>query len=149
MMLLKHARDWSYADLTREVRANLVYRQFTKIGGGKVPDDKTVGRLGRQMGPEVVAKVHDRVVAIAREKQIATGRKLRVDTTVVETNIHYPTDSSLLGDGVRVLTRVMKRVSAVAGAAGTKLRNRSRAVKLGVLAIARASRNKPKRASRN
>jgi IS5 family transposase len=142
MMLLKHARDWSYADLTREVRANLVYRQFTKIGGGKVPDDKTVGRLGRQMGPEVVAKVHDRVVAIAREKQIATGRKLRVDTTVVETNIHYPTDSSLLGDGVRVLTRVMKRVSAVAGAAGTKLRNRSRAVKLGVLAIARASRNK-------
>ena len=46
MMLLKHARDWSYADLTREVRANLVYRQFTKIGGGKVPDDKTVGRLG-------------------------------------------------------------------------------------------------------
>ena len=96
-----------------------------------------------------MAKVHDRVVAIAREKQIATGRKLRVDTTVVETNIHYPTDSSLLGDGVRVLTRVMKRVSAVAGAAGTKLRNRSRAVKLGVLAIARASRNKPKRASRN
>jgi IS5 family transposase len=82
MMLLKHARDWSYADLTREVRANLVYRQFTKIGGGKVPDDKTVGRLGRQMGPEVVAKVHDRVVAIAREKQIATGRKLRVEALV-------------------------------------------------------------------
>jgi IS5 family transposase len=108
------------ANLGEVLRANLVYRQFTKIGGGKVPDDKTVGRLGRQMGPEVVAKVHDRVVAIAREKQIATGRKLRVDTTVVETNIHYPTDSSLLGDGVRVLTRVMKRVSAVAGAAGTK-----------------------------
>ena len=66
MMLLKHARDWSYADLTREVRANLVYRQFTKIGGGKVPDDKTVGRLGRQMGPEVVAKVHDRALVQTR-----------------------------------------------------------------------------------
>jgi len=50
-------------------------------------------------------------VAIARENGVAKGRKLRVDTTVVETNIHYPTDSSLLGDGVRALTRVMKRVS--------------------------------------
>jgi IS5 family transposase len=92
-----------------------------RTGGGKVftkvPDDKTMGRLGRQMGPAVVAKVHDRVVAIARENRVATGRKLRVDTTVVETNIHYPTDSSLLGDGVRVLTRVMQRVCAVAGAA--------------------------------
>ncbi len=141
MMLLKHVRDWSYEELVREARANLVYREFTRIGGGKVPDDKTMGRLGRQMGPAVVAKVHDRVVAIAREHRVATGRKLRVDTTVVETNIHYPTDSSLLGDGVRVLTRVMQRVSAVAGAAGTKLRNRTRSVKLRVLAIARASRN--------
>jgi IS5 family transposase len=61
---------------------------------------------------------------------------------VVETNIHYPTDSTLLGDGVRVLTRVMKKISAVAGAAGTRFRDRSRAVKLRVLAIARASRNK-------
>jgi len=86
--------------------------------------------------------LHDRVVAIARENRVATGRKLRVDTTVVETNIHYPTDSSLLGDGVRALTRVMKKVSAVAGAAGTKLRDRTRSIKLPVLAIARASRNK-------
>jgi IS5 family transposase len=82
------------------------------------------------------------VVQIARENKIATGRKLRVDTTVVETNIHYPTDSTLLGDGVRVLTRVMKKVSEVAGETGTKLRDRTRSVKLRVLAIARASRNK-------
>jgi hypothetical protein len=47
MMLLKHFRDWSFEDLTREVRANLVYREFTRIGGGKVPDDKTMGRLVR------------------------------------------------------------------------------------------------------
>jgi IS5 family transposase len=142
MMLLKHIRNWSYEVLTREVRANLVYRGFTRIGGGKVPDDKTMGTLGRQLGPEVVEKLHQRVVEIAREHRVTEGRKLRVDTTVVETNIHYPTDSSLLGDGVRVLTRVMKKVAAVAGTAGTKLRDRTRSVKLGVLAIARASRNK-------
>lgn len=142
MMLLKHFRDWSFEDLTREVRANLVYREFTRVGGGKVPDDKTMGRLARQLGPEVVQKVHQRVVEIALEKKVAAGRKLRVDTTVVETDIHYPTDSSLLGDGVRVLTRVMKKVSAVAGQVGTKLRDRTRSIKLKVLAIARASRNK-------
>jgi IS5 family transposase len=142
MLLLKHVRDWSYEVLTREVRANLVYREFTRIGGGRVPDDKTMGRLGRQLGPEAVKALHDRVVRIARENKATTGKKLRVDTTVVETNIHYPTDSTLLGDGVRVLTRVMKKISAVAGAVGTKFRDRTRAVKLRVLAIARASRNK-------
>jgi transposase, IS5 family len=67
---------------------------------------------------------------------------MRVDTTVVETNIHYPTDSSLLGDGNRVLTRLMKKVRALAGAVGAKLRDRSRSVKLRVLDIARAARSK-------
>ena len=60
----------------------------------------------------------------------------------METEIHYPTDSFLLGDGVRVLTRIMKKVTAVAGKAGTQMRDRSRSAKLKVLAIARASRNK-------
>jgi IS5 family transposase len=142
MLLLKHVRDWSYQVLWREVRANLVYRQFTRIGGDKVPDDKTMGNLARQLGPEVIEKLHRRVVEIAQENKIATGRTMRVDTTVVETDIHYPTDSTLLGDGVRVLTRVMKKVTAVAGKAGTQMRDRSRSAKLKVLAIARASRNK-------
>jgi IS5 family transposase len=142
MLLLKHVRDWSYETLSREVRANLVYRQFTRIGGEKVPDDRTIGNLGRQLGPEVIEKLHRRVVEIAQENKIASGRKMRVDTTVVETDIHYPTDSSLLGDGVRVLTRIMKKITAVAGKAGTQMRDRSRSAKLKVLAIARASRNK-------
>ena len=72
------------------------------------------------------------------------GRRLRVDTTVVETNIHYPTDSSLLGDGVRVLTRGMKKITKIVGEAGTKLRDRCRSVKLRVLDIARAARSKAK-----
>ena len=63
---------------------------------------------------------------------------------MVETNIYYPTDSSLLGDGVRVLTRTMKKITAIAGAAGAKLRDRSRSVKLRVLDIARAARSKAK-----
>ena len=142
MLLLKHVRDYSFQELTREVRANLVYREFTRIGGGKVPDDKTMGRLARQLGPEAVKQVHQRMVGIAQEEKIVQGRKMRVDTTVVETNIHYPTDSSLLGDGVRVLIRGMKKVEEIAGKAGATLRDRSRSVKLRVLEIARAARSK-------
>jgi IS5 family transposase len=61
---------------------------------------------------------------------------------VVETDIHYPTDSSLLGDGVRVLTRTMKRMARIAGRAGTRLRDRTRAVGYQVRQIARASRSR-------
>jgi len=107
-----------------------------------------MGRLARQLGPAVVQQAHERVVAIAREEKIVEGRKMRVDTTVVETHIHYPTDSSLLGDaertyrGVRVLIRGMKKVEDIAGQAGARLRDRSRSVKLRVLDIARAARSK-------
>jgi IS5 family transposase len=141
LLLLKHIRDWSFEELEREVRANFVYRQFTRIGGGKVPDDKSISRFSRQLGPAVVEQLHQRVVAIAQEKKVIQGRKLRVDTTVVETNVHYPTDSTLLGDGVRVLTRVMRKVTEVAGKTGTVMRDRMRSVKRRILEIARASRD--------
>jgi IS5 family transposase len=142
LLLLKHIRNWSYAIVEREVRANLVYRQFTRVGGSKVPDAKTMGRWGLALGPEVIEKIHRRVIEIARENKVIEGRRMRVDTTVVETNIHYPTDSSLLGDGVRVLTRGMKRVTAIAGQVGAKLRDRSRSVKFRILEIGRAARSK-------
>jgi IS5 family transposase len=142
LLVLKHLRNWSYATLEREVRGNLVYRDFTRIGGGKVPDAKTMGRWGVALGPAVIEQLHGRLIAIAREQQVVEGRKMRVDTTVVETNIHYPTDSSLLGDGVRVLTRAMKKVTAIAGSVGATLRDRRRSVKHRVLEIGRIARSK-------
>lgn len=142
LLLLKHIRNWSYRVLEREVRANLVYRQFTRVGAEKVPDAKTLGKLAVALGPEVIEQIHRRVVAMARARQIIRGRRLRLDTTVVETNIHYPTDSSLLGDGVRVLTRTMQRIAKIAGRAGTRLRDRTRTVGYRVMEIARASRSR-------
>jgi IS5 family transposase len=142
LMLLKHIRNWSFADVEREVRPNLLYREFTRVGAGKVPDAKTLGRQAQALGPEVVEQIHRRIVELAVEHKVVQGRKMRVDTTVVETNIHYPTDSSLLGDGTRVLTRLMKKAAAIVGAAGTKLRNRMRSVQRRVAEIARASRLK-------
>ena len=142
LLLLKHIRNWSYDVLEREVRANLVYRDFTRVGAGKAPDAKTMGRWGLALGPEGVEKIHERVVGIAQENQVVKGRKMRLDTTVVETNIHYPTDSNLLGDGVRVLIRAMKRIGEIAGQQGAKLRDRSRSVKFRILEIGRVVRTK-------
>src|SRR5438552_8657255 len=142
LLVLKHLRNWSYAVLAREVRANLVYRQFTRIGLETVPHPKTMGKLGLLLGPEVVRQLHQGLVARAQAEKVFRGRKLRVDTTVVETNIHYPTDSALLGDGVRTLTRSMKKVSEVAGHLGEKLRNRQRSVAHRLIEIGRASRGR-------
>jgi IS5 family transposase len=142
LLILKHVRNWSYEVLEREVRANLVYRDFTHVGGGKMPDAKTMGRWGLALGPQVLKQLHERIVKIARDKAVIAGRRMRVDTTVVETNIHHPTDSTLLGDGVRVLTRIMRKITKIAGAAGTKLRDRSRSVKFRLLEIGRVARAK-------
>ena len=146
MLLLKHVRDWSFADLERETRGNLLYREFTRIGAEKVPDAKTLGRLAQALGPEVIEKIHARIVALAQEHAVVKGRRMRLDTTVVETNIRYPTDSGLMGDGVRVLTRLMKKVTEVAGEAGTQLRDRKRSLQRRLVEIGRATRSKGKAA---
>ncbi len=139
LAVLKHLRNWSCEETEREVRANVVYRQFTRIGAETVPDAKTLGRLVQALGPEVVEQIHQRLVKMAAEKKVVRGRQLRVDTAVVETNIHYPTDSSLLGDGVRVLTRTMKRITDLAGKTGSRLRDRTRSVRRRMWEITRAS----------
>ena len=82
------------------------------------------------VGPHVLKEIHDRLVKLAQDKGIIAGRRMRVDTTVVETNIHHPTDSTLLGDGVRVLIRTMKKITEIVGAVGARLRDRGRSVKL-------------------
>ena len=60
LLLFKHMRNWSFAILEREVRTNLLYREFTRVGGGKVPDAKTLGRLAPLVGPDAVARLHQR-----------------------------------------------------------------------------------------
>ena len=142
LLILKHVRNWSYHVLEREVRANLVYRDFTRVGGRKTPDAKTMGRWGLAVDPDTIKQIHDRIVQIAQQQGVTQGRRMRVDTTVVETNIHHPTDSTLLGDGVRVLIRTMKKITTITGVVGTKLRDRSRSVKLRLLDISRIARAK-------
>ena len=142
LLVLKHVRDWSYEVLEREVRANLVYRRFTRIGMEKVPDAKTILRLANTLGPETIRKIHERVQVLAGKEKVARGKKMRVDTTVVETNIHYPTDSSLMGDAARVITRTIKKIQKEVGKAAGTFRNRMRSIGRRVIEIARTSRSR-------
>lgn len=133
MLLLKHLHDWTFDECEREVRASLLYRAFCRIGCESVPDAKTLIRLSRVMGPDVLKRMLARVVELGVELKLVRGTKLRVDTTVVETNVHYPTDSTLLADGVRVLTRTMKKM-------GVRFRDRTRSVAKRVYEISQLGR---------
>ncbi len=104
--VMKHLKGWSFRDLERELRSNLVYRRFTRFDAEATPDFTTFSRTFALLSPQITERIHQRIVGLAREQGVAQGRKLRSDTTVVESNVHYPTDSTLLGDGIRVLTAV-------------------------------------------
>ncbi len=147
MLILKHLFDWSYDDLEREVRANLVYRMFTRIDAGDVPDAKTILKIARALGPDVIAQLHRQVIEVAKRAGVTHGRRFRVDTTVVETNVHYPTDSTLLQDGMRVLTRTMQRASTALGDRPGRIRNRLRSVTRRVLIIGYEARSPKTRAA--
>jgi transposase, IS5 family len=140
MLVLKHLYDWSFAECEREVRGSLVHRAFCRIDGERVPDAKTLIRLAALLGPETLKGIVERLVHLARERRVARGHRMRVDTTVVETNIHYPTDSGLLGDGVRVLTRELKRLQTHFGKTVIAVRDRTRAMGKRVFQLAHRRR---------
>src|SRR5262249_30612632 len=97
LLVLKHIRNWSYQVLEREVRPNLVYRDFTKVGPGKMPDDKTMGRWGLAVGPAVIEQVHARLIKIAQERGVVSGRRMSLDTRpcgIVTKIVNFAPESS-------------------------------------------------------
>src|SRR2546430_12757003 len=79
LLILKHIRNWSYGVLEREVRANLVYRDFTRVGAAKTPDAKTIGRWGVALGGDVIKQIHTRMVTMEQSHALTEGRRMRVD----------------------------------------------------------------------
>jgi transposase, IS5 family len=102
MLVVKRLYNFSYEQTEHFVSDSIVLRQFCRLYLEPAPDDTTLIRWANQIGPETIAALNDRAVELARSLKVTRGRKLRVDSTVVETNVHPPTDSRLLGDGVRV-----------------------------------------------
>jgi IS5 family transposase len=122
MLVVMRLYGWSYAQAEYFVNDSLVLRQFCRVYLEKVPDDTTLIRWANTIGPETIERINDRVVQLARSLKVTRGRKLRVDTTAVETEIHFPTDSGLIGDGVRVVSRLLRRAKVALGEAASDLK---------------------------
>ena len=146
LLVIKRLYGWSYAQVEHFVADSLVLRQFCRVYLHPVPDDTTLLRWANLIGPQTVEQLNDRVVELARQARVTRGRKLRVDSTVVETNIHHPTDSRLVGDGVRVLSRLLRRAKAVLGETAElgreAFRTRSRSVRRVAQQIHRLARRR-------
>jgi transposase, IS5 family len=113
MLVVKHLYGWSYEATERWVRDSLVLRQFCRVYAAPVPDDTTLLRWAHLIQPATLHRVLDHVVVLTRALKVTRGRKLRIDGTVVETTIHPPTDSTLLYDAVRVLSRTLVTAKSV------------------------------------
>jgi transposase, IS5 family len=113
LMVIKHRTGWGYETLMREVSDSLHLRRFCLIAlGERVPDESTVRKLTRRLGAEVVHELTRVVIANARREKRFRPRAARIDSTVVEADIRYPTDSGLAADGVRALAREGRKLAA-------------------------------------
>jgi IS5 family transposase len=140
MLILKHLKDWSYEQLEWEVKGNLVYRHFCRIDAGKVPDAKTMVRLGQLLDGPALRAVFERIVQLAVGRRVTRGRKMRVDTTVVETPIRYPSDSRLCEDVAQGVCREIERLRSEGVTAPSGFRNVRRSVTRRVREITHVSR---------
>jgi IS5 family transposase len=144
MLAIKHLYDFSYEETEQHVADSLVLRQFCRVYFHSVPDHTTLCRWARLIQPTTLSAFNERVLALAVANKLTRGRKLRMDAMVVETDIHYPTDSSLLADGVRLLGRTLTRAKAVVGQVAEltkeRFRNRTRSARRAAREIARLSR---------
>jgi IS5 family transposase len=113
LLVVQHLYAWSYQETVERVADSLVLRWFCRIYFQRVPDKATLLRWAATVRAETLQTLLDRAAVLAQQAQVTRARKLRIDSTCVQTPIHHPTDSGVLGDGVRVLTRLMLRAKSV------------------------------------
>lgn len=121
MLVIKRVYDYSYEDTVRAVSDSLTLRKFCRVYLQKVPVDTTLIRVANVIQPKTLEKFNERITQLAVEHKVTKGRKLRTDGTVVETNIHPPSDSRQLADSVRVLARTVLRAKKVLKAGRQKV----------------------------
>ncbi|MHC5717372.1 MAG: ISNCY family transposase [Nostoc sp.] len=113
MLALKHLRGLSYEKTISNVNESLVLRQFCRIYFNPLPNKSTLIRWSNQIRQETLSQFNQRLTQIAKQLQITQGKKIRTDGTVVATNIHFPSDNSLLVDGVKVISRLLLQAKKI------------------------------------
>jgi transposase, IS5 family len=143
LLYLKHRYQLGYESLCREVSDSIGWRRFCRIGLDRpVPHPTTLVKLVRRAGPEVIEELNAALLGKLREDKLLRARKLRVDTTVVEADIDYPTDADLLEHAVRKLGGRVRRVKARGAASRTRFRDRGRAAGRRMKQLARTLRRR-------
>jgi IS5 family transposase len=141
MMCLKRRFKLSYETLVKEVSDSFMWRRFCHLSiEDPVPDDKTLIKLTRKYGDDTLDKLNDALVLKLKEEKVIRGKKLRVDTMVTEANVHYPTDTGLLADGVRVITRTVSKLRKGGADIGRGFVNQTRKVKRICLGVSKLFR---------
>jgi IS5 family transposase len=136
LMLLKQRYRWGYRTLVAEVSDSIHLRRFCRISlTDRVPDESTVRKLTRRIGAETVAELtRGLIVKTTREKRFRVGA-VRIDSTVTEADMKYPTDAGLASAGVRTLAREGGKLAKLIGEKKRRVRDRSRSMgrKLGTI----------------
>lgn len=122
-------KGYSYRELSARIADSYNYRKFTRFFACEVPHFSNFEKAIKKIRPETFDKINELMVVYAIKKKLENGKKLRSDATVVETNIHYPTDASLLWDGVRVLDRLMNGARDHCPSVKFEYHNRTRSAK--------------------
>ena len=113
LIILRRRKKWPYRQTEQEVNDSQAYRWWVRVYDQRVPDHSTLNDLERVIQPKTLHRLNDRIAELVEESQLSHGYHLRVDSSVTESNIHYPTDSSLLVDGVRLLSRHLAQAKFV------------------------------------
>ena len=143
MMYLKDRYQFGYESLVEEIKDNIKWRRFCQIPiDKKVPHSTTLIKLTQKYGPEIIQAVNRQLLDQLKNEKILKGKKLRMDSTVVESNIHYPTDAGLLSDSVKKITKIVKEIKRQGVSTKTKFRDRTRTVKKTILKLCKNLRKK-------
>jgi len=143
LMVLKQRYRWGYRTLMAEVSDSIHLRRFCRISlGERVPDESTIRKLTRRIGAETVSDLTRALIVKATREQRFCARAVRIDSTVIEADIKYPTDAGLASAGVRALAREGRKLAERIGETKRRVRDRSRAMGRRLRAISRTVRRR-------
>jgi transposase, IS5 family len=136
-LILMRVKNWDYRELRERIADGLTLRLFTEFNARPVPKHDAFQRAFNRVTPQTLRLVNELLIMVAVAMGLEDGRRLRVDTTVVQTDIHHPTDNTLLWDVVRVVTRLVGQLAEAIALPIKGFRNRTRAARRRMQALQR------------
>jgi transposase, IS5 family len=143
LMVLKARYRWGYRTLVAEVSDSIHLRRFCRISlSERVPDESTVRKLTRRVGAETVNELTRMLIVEATRSKRFRARAVRIDSTVIDADVKYPTDAGLASHGVSALAREGRKLAKLVGETRMRVRDRSRAMGVKLRAVTRTIRRR-------